>query len=284
MRPILQSPTRVTPGIVHVAICARVSTLYQVGGRFRRPLTDAPQDDNSSSEYAGPMVILIPVPRCFVLLASLGFILLGTRGEAVDLFDGFADGWRAHWREEKFFTKATRYEVVAEEGRRVLHGVSQSAHAGLVRAIAVKSPARAHLNWRWKVLAPLTGNTRERERAGDDYTARVFVVFETSAFPLRTRAINYVWAAHEPVGAMFPSPYTKNVAMIVVRSGPVDAGRWVGESRDVLADYTRFFGTAPTEINAVAVLVDTDNTGRAAEAWFADLVLTATPSPSPAPR
>jgi len=116
------------------------------------------------------------------------------------------------------------------------------------------------------------------------FTARVFVVFETSAIPLRTRAINYVWAAHEPVGAMFPSPYTKNVAMIVVRSGPADAGRWLGESRDVLADYRRFFGRAPTQISAVAVLVDTDNTGRAAEAWFADLVLATTPPLSDTPR
>jgi len=218
------------------------------------------------------------------ILTFSGIFLLGARAEATDLFDGFSDGWRPHWREEKFFTKATRYEVLIEDGRRVLHGVSQSAHAGLVRAIKVKTPAHARLDWRWKVLAPLTGNNRERERAGDDYAARVFVVFETSAIPLRTRAINYVWAAHEPVGAMFPSPYTKNVAMIVVRSGPADAGRWLGESRDVLADYRRFFDSAPTRISAVAVLVDTDNTGRTAEAWFADLVLTTTPPLSDTPR
>ena len=224
------------------------------------------------------------MPPRVVILIFFGLFLLGAPAKAADLFDEFADDWRTHWHEEKFFTKATRYEVLLEDGRRVLHGVSQSAHAGLVRAIEVKAPAQARLDWRWKVLAPLTGNTRERERAGDDFTARVFVVFETSSIPLRTRAINYVWAAHEPVGAVFPSPYTKNVAMIVVRSGPVDAGRWCGESRDVLADYRQFFGTAPTQISAVAVLVDTDNTGRAAEAWFADLFLVTTPPLSPVQR
>ncbi len=247
-------------------------------------LVEFPSGDSSSSEYAVPIATLIPMPLRVALLTFFGVFLLGARAGATDLFDGFADGWRTHWREEKFFTKATRYEVLIEDGRRVLHGVSQSAHAGLLRTIKVKAPAHARLDWRWKVLAPLTGNTRERERAGDDFTARVFVVFETSAIPLRTRAINYVWAAHEPVGAVFPSPYAKNVAMIVVRSGPADAGRWLGESRDVLADYRRFFGSAPTQISAVAVLVDTDNTGRAAEAWFADLVLATTPPLSDTPR
>lgn len=194
-----------------------------------------------------------------------------------DLFDGFADGWRTKWREEKFLTKATHYEVVTENGVPVLHATSKSAHAGLGRDCPLVSPTDARLSWRWKIAAPLTGNNRERERVGDDYAARVFVVFETSVNPFRTRAINYVWAAHEPVGAVFPSPYTKNVAMIVVRSGAAGAGRWHEETRDVVADYRRVFGAAPTRVSAVAVLVDTDNTGREAEAWFAALSLDTSP-------
>jgi Protein of unknown function (DUF3047) len=100
-------------------------------------------------------------------------------------------------------------------------------------------------------------------------------VFETSVLPRQTRAINYVWSSHQPVGAVYPSPYTGNVAMIVLRSGAAEAGAWQGESRDVLADYRAFFGGPPRELSAVAVLVDTDNTGLSAEAWFADLRLDA---------
>ena len=203
------------------------------------------------------------------------------RAQGRDLFDGFTEAWRRHWREEKFLTKPTRYEVVLDGGVPVLHATSLAAHAGLLRASEHLAPAHARLAWRWKITAPLTGNTRERERAGDDYAARVFVVFETSAIPLRTRAINYVWAAHEPAGALFPSPYSKNVAMIVVRSGAAEAGRWHREERDVIADYRRHFGEAPTRISGVAVLVDTDNTGRSAEAWFADLALETAPPPTP---
>ena len=215
-----------------------------------------------------------------MILLTLACLAPGAaRAGATDLFDGFADGWRARWREEKFFTKPTHYEVTTENGAPVLHATSASAHAGLVRAIDVVAPTQAKLTWRWKIRAPLTGNTRERERAGDDYAARVFVVFETSVNPFRTRAINYVWAAHEPAGATYPSPYTRTVGMVVVRSGAAEAGRWHGETRDVIADYRRVFGEAPTRISAVAVLVDTDNTGREAEAWFATLSLETQPPP-----
>ena len=204
--------------------------------------------------------------------------LLATAGAAADLFEGFHDGWRRVWREEQLSGRPTIYAVSMDEtGRPVLHAKSKSAHAGLLRPLELPTPARATLTWRWKVRGSLAGNDRERTRRGDDYAARVMVVFETSVWPLRTRALNYVWAAQEPVGAVFPSPYTRNVGMIVVRSGEREAGTWRQENRDVLADYQRFFGEPATRISAVAVLVDTDNTGRSAEAWLADLQLEALP-------
>lgn len=191
----------------------------------------------------------------------------------LDLFDGLMTGWRAHWREERLFAHPTDYTIVTDEDRPALHATSHCANAALLRALDGPLPAAATLRWRWKIAAPLAANHRERQRAGDDYAARVFVVFEPSWWPLRTRAIDYVWAAHEPVGATFPSPYSSNVGMIVLRSGSTEAGAWQDEQRDILADYARFFGRPPTQLTAVAVLVDTDNTGLAAEAWFADLAL-----------
>ena len=200
-------------------------------------------------------------------------LLIATAQAAPDLFDGFAPGWRERWRQESFFTKPTVYDVATDAGRPVLHAMSRAAHAGLVRRVEITAPAVAQLSWRWKVRRALANEKDERMRAGDDYAARVFVVFEESVVPLRTRALNYVWAAREPMGAFFPSPYSKNVGMCVVRSGDADAGAWREESRDVLADYRKFFGEPPSRISAVAVLVDTDNTGLEAEAWFADLRL-----------
>jgi len=200
---------------------------------------------------------------------------------AEDLFEGFAAGWIQRWEQKHLFRKATSYEVTNDGGRRVLHAVSQAAHGGMYRRIALVAPESAQLRWQWKVLQPLDANRRERERAGDDFAARVMVIFEESIAPWRTRALAYVWAAHEPAGATFPNPYTKNVGMIVVRSGGAHAGRWCTESRDPVADYHAFFGEPPRRIEAVAVLVDTDNTGLAAEAWFAGLFLEPAPPLKP---
>lgn len=221
----------------------------------------------------------IPRPTLFAALA-LSLIPLAPAAE-LDLFDLFASGWRDHWHEQRLFSKPTSYELVHDSGRAVLHATSHAANAALLRPLDLPLPSAARLRWRWKISSSLTANRRERERAGDDYAARVFVVFESSWIPLRTRAINYVWSAHEPAGAIFPSPYTKNVGMIILRSGNADAGRWCDEQRDVLADYQRFFGAPPTQMSAVAVLVDTDNTGLSAEAWFADLTLETTAAAKP---
>jgi len=165
-----------------------------------------------------------------------------------------------------------------EGGRTVLHASSDGANAGLVRKLDLPNPVAAQLKWNWKIKSSLSANLQERTRSGDDYAARVCVVFESSLLPLRTRSLHYVWAAHEPVGTIYPSPYSRNVAMIVIRSGNAEAGQWHEEARNVLADYEKFFGAPPTQISAVALVVDTDNTELSAEAWFANLELTTTPA------
>lgn len=210
------------------------------------------------------------MPNPVLLLATIAVTSLPS---APDLFEGFKEGWREQWREQQLFAKPTRYEAVRENGRPILRARSDGANSGLLRQLKLTAPAHAKLHWRWKIRHALTANRAELTRGGDDYAARVFVVFETSVLPLQTRAINYVWSAHQPVGAVYPSPYTGNVAMIVLRSGETEAGAWQSEIRDVLADYRAFFGEPPREISAVAVLVDTDNTGLNAEAWFDDLRL-----------
>ena len=65
--------------------------------------------------------------------------------------------------------------------------------------------------------------------------------------------------------------------MVVVESGPVKAGTWIVEQRDILADYRHLFGGEPRQIGAVAVMTDTDNTGGEATAWYGDISISTTP-------
>lgn len=216
------------------------------------------------------------------VLAFAGFLLAATAGRAqsFDLFDDFARDWRACWHEQSLLAGATTYETVAFETRTVLRAQSRKSASSLYRKLDFPTlPAAGRLRWVWRVRAPVALKVSERSRAGDDYAARVTVVFEHSVLPLRSRALQYVWATRETVGTIFPSPYSANVGMMVLRTGSAEAGAWREESRDILADYKRFFGRPATRLSAVAIMTDSDNSGTEAEAWYAELKLVTTPLP-----
>jgi hypothetical protein len=179
---------------------------------------------------------------------------------------GKLDGWQ-----EKSFAGETRYVLREEEGGgRALHAVSNASASGLFREIQVDLQRTPFLHWSWKVENLLPAGD-ERSKAGDDYPARIYVVFPGGLFFWRTRAINYVWSSDQPVGSEWPNAYTANARMIAVRSGSAGLGQWQQERRDVRADYRRLFGEEPGDVAAVAIMTDTDNTGATAEAWYGDI-------------
>jgi hypothetical protein len=217
-------------------------------------------------QRAGLLVVLT--------LWTAGAPLVGA--EPLRLLGENAQDFARLWESRGFpLIAATTYEAVDVEGQLVVTARSRNANRAMARRLDVENPTRIDLQWAWRVRSRLDGSTDERSRAGDDFAARVFVVFETSLVPTRTRAINYVWAAREPVGAVFRSPYTQQVAHVVLRNrdAAVAAETWRWESRDVLADYREIFEAEPTVVTAVAIMVDTDNTDGEAEADFRDIEL-----------
>jgi hypothetical protein len=198
------------------------------------------------------------------VLLALALVATVRSEGAVDLFDRFRPGWEERWMARKLGGGSTEYAVVDDGGRLALAAVSHGTASALSRKLDAVRVRR--ISWRWKVERSLSPNGRERERAGDDYAARVLVVFGS-------RAICYVWAAEEARGATYPNPYARSVRTIVLQSGDARSGRWVREERDVASDYRRVFGSAAERATAVALVVDTDDTGKYARAWFADLRL-----------
>jgi len=210
----------------------------------------------------------------FLLGISVGLsgFSFGAEGiQRLDLFGSDPDRFEQLWRKQGFpLIAPTQYETRAEDGGIVVTGHSAKANRGLLREWVIDQPTVARLQWQWRVIDGLTGEIDERTKAGDDFTARVLVVFETALIPTRTRAINYLWSAREPTGSVFPSPYTRQVAHIVLQSGAAGAvpGLWRAEERDVLADYEAYFGEPASVISAVAIMVDADNTKQTATAEF----------------
>jgi hypothetical protein len=122
------------------------------------------------------------------------------------------------------------------------------------------------LTWRWKIEKVISkGDARRKE--GDDYAARIYVVFPSKLF-WRTKAVNYIWANRLPIGEVVKNRYTSNDIMIAVESGNSNAGKWIEERRNVLEDFRRCFGYDPPNVGAIAIMTDTDNTGEEVTAWY----------------
>ena len=199
-----------------------------------------------------------------------------TAQETLTLREQF-DGGLDAWEQVRLDRRQTAYNTFESGGDRVLVATSEDAAAGLVRRFETPPPERAILQWRWRVTRSLTENDRERERRGDDYAARVFVMFGDRPFRRGTRALSYVWAGTEPVGARYRNPVVDDVATIVLRSGDGGAGRWHTEQRNLVVDFREAFGEDPPGISAIAVLVDTDDTDTELISWFDDFLLEVDP-------
>jgi hypothetical protein len=196
----------------------------------------------------------------------------GSQQVPVRVLSEFEPGWRDVWEVQQLGGYEASYRVVEEAGDRVLRVDAVSSATALVRHIELSRVATT-ISWRWKVASSLEGNTRELMRAGDDYAARLFVIFGEDGLRADTRALCYVWAGTRAIGSLYRSPVVEGVTTVVLQSGDELAGVWVGESRDFAADYRQAFSREPERVGAIALMVDTDDTGRRATAWYDSIVI-----------
>lgn len=202
------------------------------------------------------------------LLACLLFV--GIVSAAEIKVSKFSDSDLTGW-EEKSFKGKTVYTFVKNDEHTVLQAKSSNNASGLFKKVQVPVGTLPVIRWSWKVQ-----HTLDREDAtkkfGDDFAARVYVVFPRGIFQ-SLRAINYVWSAYLPIGTFLQSPFTANAVYCVVESGNSRVGTWVTESRNYLEDYRRAFHEEPPQLGAVAVMTDTDNTHSEVTAWYGDIFL-----------
>lgn len=98
--------------------------------------------------------------------------------------DGLS-GWTT-----KSFKGQTQYTLVKENGITVVKAHSNGTASGLFKEVSLTPVKYRYLNWSWKV-AGTVANGNEYRKDGDDYAARVYVVFPGRFF-WQTRAINYI--------------------------------------------------------------------------------------------
>lgn len=214
---------------------------------------------------------------CRTMFLSAAMALLpcaAAGGSAHDIMEigRFSTGSMAGW-ERKIFKGETEYRIVVDAGSRVLQAESRGAASGWYHRLKVEPRDYPLLRWSWKVAGTVRGENA-RSKGGDDFSARVYLVFPGYFF-WQTRSIAYVWSGSLKKGESVPNAYTSRVMMVAVESGDSMAGRWVREERNYLEDYRRLFGEEPGRLGAVAIMTDTDNTGGQASAWYGDIALVA---------
>ena len=184
-----------------------------------------------------------------------------------------ADGVPSGWELREFAGRA-QVELVRGEGGLALHLRSERASFALYRDVVVSLDEFPMLAWSWKVTRlPAGGDVRAAAR--DDQAAQVYVVFPRWPSP-RTNSdvIGYVWDTTAPVGTRVPSPRAPNVRIIVVASGATGLGAWYHYQRNVAEDYRALFGRRPPRVGAIALMIDTNDTGTVAEATMGRLLFT----------
>lgn len=180
----------------------------------------------------------------------------------------------------------SRYTLVSEEGKMVLKAESHNSASAIVYRKTFNVYEHPRISWRWKV-AQLSRQGNPKEKAGDDYPIRVYVMFQYD--PARATVgerlmynaskiiygkypphstLNYVWTGVNVTERYIASPYTGKAYMIVLEKGNERVGQWVEESVNILADYRKVFGKEPPATAGLAVMSDTDNTGTDAVAYL----------------
>jgi hypothetical protein len=203
-------------------------------------------------------------------LAILLFVAIPCMAASEIHLGKFSSNDLTGWKDEIFKGK-TAYTLTREDGRNVLKAHSEKAASGLLMKVKLDSRDYPVLAWSWKVDHTLKKEDVTR-KSGDDFAARVYVVFPRTFF-WQTRAINYVWAAKLPKGSSVPSPYTSKALIVAIESGDEKAGQWVSEERNYYEDYRKLFGEDPPKLGAVAIMTDTDDTGDEVTAYYGDIFL-----------
>ena len=213
------------------------------------------------------------------------------------------------WLDQTFpsIPRHTRYEVVSVSPRpgraarpAFLAHSDCSASGKILPLEGVDLDPTPFLHWSWKIVRGLDVAS-ERTAAGDDFAARVYVLFafDSDRASLSDRiahrlsaslrgeavpggALNYVFASRVAAGSSWRNPSQSRARMIALRTGSLAAAKplessegWHHETVDVQADRARLFSSDVSRtIVALALMTDSDDTCTSATALYSDFCFT----------
>jgi len=186
----------------------------------------------------------------------------------------FSKGKLNNWK-EKVFDGKTNYALTLNKQSQeyVLQANSSNSASGLFYKKRIDLEKTPYLNWSWNTSSAF-GVIDESKKTGDDFVARIYIVVDGGLFFWRTLAISYVWSSSHKIGEKWNNPYTSNTTMFAVESGKENLGLWQHYKRNVREDLKQFMRKDTRYIDAVAIMSDSDNSGKSATTLFGDIFFT----------
>lgn len=161
------------------------------------------------------------------------------------------------------------YRIEAESGYRFLHARAENVGVPIGLQYVFNPKKLQQLRWRWRVRVLPTG-ADETKADKHDAAAQVYVIFDSQYWP---RVVKFIWSGSLPVGTRFTNPLYDRGRVIVLRSGSPDKTTWYEERVNFYAEYKKFFGNEPGEVQGIGILTSSDATKSVAAADYDDFVI-----------
>ncbi|MFT6910523.1 MAG: hypothetical protein ACJAS1_007255 [Oleiphilaceae bacterium] len=177
--------------------------------------------------------------------------------------------------EDVSFKDNTNYQVVLLDARKVLRAESKASASGLLLKKTIDISKTPYLNWRWRLEKGLS-ELPETTKSGDDYAARIYLIYSSGWFFWQTKALNYVWSSRKAKETTWPNAYAPDNAMMkAIRDRSDETGIWYSEKRNIQDDFKVWLGENISEIEGVAIMTDTDDSEGHAIVYYGDIFFSA---------
>jgi len=223
-------------------------------------------------------MILTIVPVCLLFYFIASPASLHAVNDMVFFRDDFKD--LENWR-PMYFAKIkehTEYSIETEGEESFLRAESRASASGILLKKEFNVREYPKVRWRWKV-SNVYRKGNEKEKAGDDYPMRVYIVFnyDPSAASMGMKfkyglvkaiygeypphsSLVYIWANRKHRDRIMDNAYAPEVKMVILQGGDENSGKWIEQGIDIIKDYQSAFGEAPPVTGGIAIMNDSDNT------------------------